>query len=133
MPDYDLKPFPLAEYPTRMAGHHKVGDKFRGVIGCSRVDGLLKKTMYYDFLCETLHDSLEAAMGDAGDLFHRLETHPPTVAFNAMIYSLPTDEEHARAEQWLKNPHSVEEFEDEFPGARLLNPAPLGSSAISGH
>lgn len=89
--------------------------------------------MYFDFWCDELRERPEDALSDARGLAHRLETHPPTVAFSGMIYSLPTDKEHARAEEWIKaNSNSAEEFEDEFPGARLLNSAPLGSSTISG-
>lgn len=133
MSDYDLKPWPLAEYPSRLVEYRQAGDKFRGVIGCSRIDGALRKTVYFDFWCDESRDRPEDALSDARDLFHRLETHPPTVVLNGLIYSLPMDKEQTRAEKWLKeNAHEPEEFEREFPGARLLNSAPFGSSTITG-
>jgi len=128
------KPRPFMEYQTRVGGVLHEDGKYRGVIGCEYRDPSLTKPEYFDFKCEALRMTKEEASSDAATLFYLLETtSPPTVAFSGHVYSLPTLEEQARAQNWLReNDHVALYFEREFPGARLANTAPLGSSAIRG-
>lgn len=118
------------DYQSRVSGYREENGKYRGVIGCSYKDGSMSTTEYYDFPCDELRDSKEEAMRDTADLFYKLETtSPPTVAFAGQIYSLPTDEECKRAEKWLQENEQIAlHFTREFPGARLVNTAPLGGS-----
>jgi len=130
----DQKPRLFMEYQTRIAGYSQEDGKYRGAIGCRYIDPSLDKPEFYDFKCEELRNTPEEAMSDARDLFFELETtSPPTVAFSGYVYSMPTVEEQVRAQKWLReNDHIPLYFEREFPGARLANTTPLGSSTFSG-
>lgn len=128
----EQKPRPFMEYQTRVGGVLREDGKFRGVIGCQYRDPSLSEPEYFDFKCEELRDSQEQAMQDSTTLFYLLETtSPPTVAFSGFVYSLPTLDEQARAQKWLReNEHVALYFEREFPGARLVAAAMLGANTI---
>ena len=130
----DQKPRPFMEYQSRVSGYSQEAGMYRGTISCMYNDGSLAEPEYFEFLCDTLRASKQEATSDARDLFYKLETtSPPTVAFSGHIYSLPTAEEHDRAAKWLQeNDHVALHFAQEFPGARLVNTAPLGASTSTG-
>lgn len=133
MSDY-RGPRPITEYQTRSNAVFEEGAQFRGGVACEYIGPSGTESERFNFLCDELRSTRDAALSDAMALFHFLETTPPpTICLDGgLIYSLPTNREHARAVEWMReHAHVADDFESAFQGARRINKAPFGGGTFN--
>lgn len=67
----DKNPPNIRDFKTAIPGWQQVGDKYRGVIGCSMTESATDPS-YHEFVADSLHDTPDEAMRSANDLHHKL-------------------------------------------------------------